>query len=294
VLFRSSGSASTFFDERSASTASRVERLAIDTAGIEAQNILADDIAVEAMTQGAISYRAAWLYAESRVAGLLYIRSVSPRSEPGHDVAAFLGDFGAGCNPPICSPIESSSLKRRALFVLADPMLAVSAYTFAAEYVVRGAAISRVPMIPLTRGTSYLPVVGFSMTPYGTEWTTDHYVRASGQLTKISVRVGDTGAAHAWGAGVHASDLVRRGPVAVGFSGDVWRQPPIDTSTATATLETGGLAAATTRIRFGDRQRPRRVGFVGEFGYKSDGFMRGERLRSGPLLRVGLTVDLAP
>jgi hypothetical protein len=286
------GSASTSFDENSLRTASRAERLAIDTAGIEAQNLLADDIAAESLARGSLSYRSAWLYAESRIAGLLYIRSVSPQSEPGHDVAAFLNDFNDGCLPPSCTPLESQSLKRRALLMLADPMLAFSAYTFAAAYLVQGRPNSPVTMIPLPHGYGYLPAVGFAMTPYGTEWTTDHYIRAGSRLTKVSVRFGDTGTARAWGVGVRANRIAARKRVVIDLAADLWRQPPVDTSAATAALETGGLAAATVRVPIGTRQAVPRVGLLGEVGYKSGGFVAGERLTAGPVVRVGVAIAL--
>jgi hypothetical protein len=130
------------------------------------------------------------------------------------------------------------------------------------------------------------------MTPYGTEWSVDNYVRANRRLMKISVRVGDTGTSTAWGLGVRGSRMAERGRLAVDLSADVWRQPPIDAPAPTPVLRTGGLAAATTRVALGDSQKPGRVGLVGEVGYKSDGFVRGERLRSGPVVRVGLTLAL--
>jgi hypothetical protein len=287
-----SGSAATSFEDAWLQTASRADRLAIDTAGIEAQNVLADDIALQALARGALSYRSAWLYAESRIAGLLYIRSVSPQSEPGHDVAAFLGDFNEGCAPPACNPLEPQSLKRRALLMLADPMLAYSAYAFAAAYLVRGRPNSPVAMIPLPHGYGYLPSVGFAMTPYGTEWTTAHYVRAGRQLTKVSLRFGDSGAAKPWGLGVRANGIAARDRVGVDLSADVWRQPPVGASTVTAALTTGGLAAATVHVAITRTQTAPRVDLVGQFGYKSGGFVPGEHLRGGAIIRVGLAIAL--
>jgi hypothetical protein len=286
------GSAATIFDDGSLQTASRADRLAIDSAGIEAQNLLADDITLQALAQGSLSYRSAWLYAQSRIAGLLYIRSVSPQSEPGHDVAAFLTDFNDGCFPPACTPLESQSLKRQALLVLADPMLAFSAYAFVAAYLVQGHPSSPVTMIPLGHGYGYLPAVGFAMTPYGTEWTTDHYIRAGSRLAKVSVRFGDTGTARAWGVGLRANHIAAHNRVAFDLAADIWRQPPIDISTATTALATGGLAAATVHLAIGRAQTAQRVGLLGEFGYKSGGFVPGERLSAGPVVRVGVALAL--
>src|SRR5262249_61250179 len=66
--------------------ATRADVLAVDTGGIEAQNVLADHIARDALATGAIGYRASWLYLASRLDGLPYIRSASARAAPRHGV----------------------------------------------------------------------------------------------------------------------------------------------------------------------------------------------------------------
>jgi hypothetical protein len=45
-------------------------------------------------------------------------------------------------------------------------------------------------------------------------------------------------------------------------------------------------------VALGRQQASSRMGLVGEVGYKSDGFVRGELLRAGAIVRVGLTVGL--
>jgi hypothetical protein len=171
-------------------------------------------------------------------------------------------------------------------------MLAFSAYAFAAAYLVQGRPNSPVTMIPLPHGYGYLPAAGFAMTPYGTEWTADNYIRAGSRLTKVSVRFGDTGTARAWGVGVRANHIAARKRVVIDLAADLWRQPPVDTSTAAAALETGGLAAATVRVAIGTRQAVPRVGLLGEVGYKSGGFVPGERLTAGPVVRIGVAIAL--
>ena len=190
----------------------------------------------------------------------------------------------------MCTLLEAQTLKRHAFLMLVDPMLAFSAYEFAAAYLVRGQTTMTVPMIPLGRGIRYLPTVGFAMTAYGTEWTTDHYIRSTGRLTKFSVRIGDTGAVRTWGIGVRAAHAAQRGRIAVDLSADMWRQPALDAPPSTTGLKTGGLLAATMRVALGRRQASSRMGLVGEVGYKSDGFVRGERLRAGAIVRFGVTI----
>jgi hypothetical protein len=194
--------------------------------------------------------------------------------------------------PPACTPLEPQTLKRHALLMLVDPMLAFSAYEFAAAYLVRGRTAMAVPMIPLGHGLGYLPAVGFAMTPYGTELTTDHYIRSTHRLTRLSVRIGDTGALRTWGIGVQAAHVAQWDRIAVDLSADMWRQPALDALPSATGLKTGGLLAATMHAALGRRQTSRHWALGAELGYKSDGFARGEWLRAGPIVRVGLAIPI--
>jgi hypothetical protein len=272
-------------------SATRADVLGVDTAGIEAQNVLADHIGRQATQAAALPYREAWLYLESRLDGLGYIRSVSPNSSPGHDVKSFLDDFNDGCDPPVCTPLPASTLKRRALLMLADPMLAYAGYSWAVSYVVRGHSSSPVPMISLPHDVRYLPALRFEMTPYGTAVTTEHAFVHDHRLTRVTVGVGDTGRQAAWAIGVDAGDLVEGAWWQADVRVDIWRQPTLDTPPNSQVFMTGGLAAATARIPFGRRgPAGRRAGVLVQGGYKSDGFVRGERLHAGPIVRVGVTL----
>jgi len=265
----------------------RADVIGIDTGGIEAQNVLADRIGRQALAAGALHYREAWLYLESRLDGLRYIRSVSPRSPEGHDVAAFLHDFNDECDPPACTPLVASALKRRALLMLADPLLAYAAYGWGWSYLVRGRDVAALPMIPLPHDVRYLPALHFEMTPYGTAVTTEHTILRNRRLTSISIGVGDTGRSRAWDLGVVAADVLRRGWLRGDVAVNVWRQPLLDAPPDSQVSRTGGLGAATVRFPVGHRVE--RAGALVQIGYKSDGFVRGERLHAGPIVRVGMT-----
>ena len=268
----------------------RTDALAIDTSGIEAQNVLAEHINREAVASGALHYREAWLYLESRLDGLRYIRSVSPRSSPGHDVRSFLLDFNDQCDPPACEPLDAATLKRRALVMLGDPMLAYAGYAWAAAYMVHGRTTGPVPTIPLPRDLRYLPAVRFEMTPYGTAVTTDHTIVRHGHLTNVSIGVGDTGAARAWDVGVTSGDVLRGRRLNAGASIRLWRQPELDAPPNAQVMKTGVLAAGTLRVALPEAVASGRAGVLVEAGYKSDGFVRGERLHAGPIVRAGVVI----
>ena len=266
----------------------RADALAIDTAGIEAQNVLADAVARHALAGGALPYRDGWLYLESRLDGLRYIRSVSPRSPEGHDVRSFLIEVNDQCDPPACTPLDAATLKRRALLMLADPMLAYAGYAWAFAYLVRGQTSAPAPMIPLPHDMRYLPALRFEMTPYGTAVTTEHAIVRRGRLTSVSVGVGDTGRRRAWQIGVTAMDVVRTARVRGDMAAGVWEQPALDAAPNSQTFAAGARAAASMHVPLGRSPAARAAALV-EVGYKSDGFVRGERLHAGPILRIGVT-----
>src|SRR5262245_50340190 len=283
------GGAVTSFNGNVAAT--RADVLAVDTGGIEAQNVLADHIARDALATGAIGYRASWLYLESRLDGLRYIRSVSSRSSPGHDVRSFLLDFNEDCDPPVCTPIDAATLKRRALAMLGDPMLAYAGYAWAGAYMVRGESSAGVPMIPLKHDVKYLPALRFEMTPYGTAITTEHDFARRGRLARGPGGAGDTGARHTWDVGASVTNVLPRARLRGDLSVSVWNQPALDSAPNSQVFNLGGLAAATVRIPLGQHSRfTERTSVLVQAGYKSDGFVRGERLHAGPILRVGVTL----
>lgn len=265
--------------------------LAIDVSGIEAQNIMADAIADRAVARGRMHYREAWLYFESRIAGLTYMQTASERSSEGHDVAEFLRTVRDACAPPSCVPVTEKDLKRRAWLILGDPLLYSALQNVFSSYVVTGSAASSVPMIPVGH-LRYIPALGFQLTPYGTEWTTRHLLAGGGRTFSLVIRIGDAGTHSSWGVGARAYDLMawRRWPVSL--TADLWRQPSLDAESLGGPLETGGAATITLTLPLPRVVRPawlRGLQLTG--GYKSAGFVPGERLAAGAILRGGVTIE---
>ena len=153
----------------------------VSTSGIEAQHVLADAITTKAVERGWIHYREAWLYFESRITGMTYILSASPHSKAGHDVADYLERIGEACTRP-CVAATRKYVQRRALLALGDPLLYYAIYGFAGSYIGAGNTTGPLPLIPVGRGIRMLPSLGFTLAPYGTEWTRSHRtpVRAEG------------------------------------------------------------------------------------------------------------------
>ncbi len=270
-------------------TTTRAERLSIATSGIEAQNLMADLVGRRVLAARRVHYREAWLYLESRLGAFRYLRSVSPRSRPSHDVAAFLADFNEGCDVPACRRLDERTVKRRALVMLADPLLAFAAYGLAVNSLFLGRPWAAMPAIRLGDRVRYLPSARFDIAPYGSEWQTTHHLAVGERQMVISLRFGDAGRRRPWGAGIVWSGVLRPQPVRAAVRGNLWRQPPLDAPPTSPVLRTGGLAAMELELRVGRRRSAGGGLSVSlEGGYKSDGFVPGEALRRGPIVRAGL------
>jgi hypothetical protein len=291
------GSGDAFTSFRGEFPVSPLGMLNVSASGIEAQHVLADAITSKAVERGLIHYREAWLYFESRITGMTYILTASPRSAAGHDVADYLERFEEACKPP-CVAVTRKYVQQRALLALADPMLYYAVYGFAGSYIGSGRTTSPLPLLPIGGGIEILPSLGFSLAPYGPEWTVRGAIQ-SGQRAKsrelratgITLRVGNTGASTTLGVGVHVADVLRLWGSSVDAAFDLWRQPAVLADQTSDPLHTGAGANATIVVPL---PRPFRSEWVRGIhitaGYKSEGFIPGEQLSGGMILRMGLTV----
>jgi hypothetical protein len=271
--------------------------LTIQMAGIEAQNVMADTIAERAFENGRLHYRESWLYFESRYLGMTYMLDATDGAAEGHDIADFARTFTDACTQAQCTPITLREIRRGAKLTLADPMLYYALYGFATSYIAEGKATSPLPMIPIGRGVRVLPSLGFQLTPFGSErllrsaFTSGSRDQGRGaRVTTVTLRVGHTGATTPLAIDVHESDVRLFWKMHVGATANVWRQPPVLADQTSAPLRTGGAAAVSVVLPL---QKFTHVNWLRgsvTAGYKSEGFVPGEQLGRGLILRAGFTV----
>ena len=290
-----SGDAFTRFNGRF--PVSPLAHLSASSSGIEAQHSLADAITDHAVARGRIHYREAWLYFESRLTGMTYILTASPHSSEGHDVADFLELFEDACRPP-CSPLTRRYVQQRALLALADPLLYYALYGFSASYIGKGETTGPMPLIPMGSMVRVLPSLGYALAPYGAEWsvrtsfqTNDRAQRRERRLTNIVLRVGNTGATTTWGVNAQVADVLRIKALRIGTRIDVWRQPDVLAEQTSDRLHTGAGATATVAVPLPAFLRSPwsdRIHITA--GYKAQGYVPGEQLSGGAIVRAGVTV----
>jgi hypothetical protein len=266
------------------------ELMAIDVAGIEANNVAAQALALRAVGRSAIHYREANAYLLSILDGVSYVMRASDATEvSGDDVADFLVDLNAA-NRGVAAPLRARSLKRGAAVAFANPMIAYAGYAVFVSYLGQGRPFSRIPSIRLG-SVRYLPWFRFQMTPYGTEWISDHTFARATSVLSVSVRSGNARTMRTVGAEVQMVNVVVTDRITVNAAGELWRQPALQEirPDSRPRPRMGGLATGTVMMSaFGSARSAASV--LLQAGFKSAGFTAGERLPRGAIVRVGLAV----
>lgn len=274
-----------------------VAELTVSAAGIEAQHSLADAIANRAAGRGRIHYREAWLYFESRMAAVSYALSASPTSSEGHDVADYLEAFEKACTAP-CTPLTRNQVQRRSLAALVDPLLYYSLYGLTVSYIGNGQTTGPMPMIPVGRGAHVMPSLGYALAPYGGEWSVRTVLvrgeREEGRGKKVhgvTVRMANTGASATWAVSARLAQAARFRRLGVDVDVHLWQQPEVLADKTSDAQSFGGGALATVVVPMPGWLRTRwSDGLHVTAGYKSEGFVPGEQLSGGAVLRAGFTV----
>ncbi len=291
------GSGNAFTKFNGAFPISPLADMNVSAAGMEAQHSLADAIAERAVARGRIHYREAGCTLNRAWPPSATSRSASPTSSEGHDAASFLETFEKACVTP-CVPITRNQMQRRSLLALVDPLLYYSIYGLAVSYIGNGNTTGPMPLVPLGGGLRVMPSLGYALAPYGTEWT----VRAAFQqeqkaqsrerrITSVTLRVGDTGASPRRGASARGQlTCCACAAFASALAVELWRQPELLADHTSDAQHVGGSAVGTVILPLPRMLRSQwSDGIQISAGYKSQGFVPGEQLSGGAVVRAGIT-----
>jgi hypothetical protein len=285
------GGGATYFDFDRAP--SMHELLAVSSAGMEANHVAADMIADGAFDRGRIDFQSGLRYLGMRLDATSYIRGTSDAPvEPGHDVSDFLQAYGELARAAGEPPLAPRTIRREALASYADPLLAYSLIAIG-RFIATGDRTVPVFTVPLGP-VRYLPGFHYRLTPFGTEFVLANALAVGSRTMQVDVRAGRSPGTSPWGIAVRSAALASWARWHVDVQADWWRQPRLALDAAAAvdlSLRSGGelrarVARALTRFSHGSLEA------VIEAGVKSNGFVPGEPLAGGPLLRVGVVLPL--
>ena len=233
-------------------------------------------LAEDALIAGHWHYRDARRYLYAEYDTIHYIRRTNDHEKEGHDVGDFMKIYNEVATDNHEKTLNARTLRRRVLAGFANPMIAYSFYSTFVSYIRNGRETAPVPMLRIG-ATRYLPMARFQLTPFGTEWIIDNAFVRNGRFLDATVRAGQTIGARTWGVGLQTTRLAAWKRWTVGGEGHLWHQP-----------EWGGEVTATADRRVGTVAWLRRpVSVVVQGGYKTNGFLAGERIHQGVVLRIG-------
>jgi hypothetical protein len=285
------------------------ELLAIRAAGMEADGVAARGIAHRAFIKREMTSRDAMRYLSFELDTFGYVLSTSDESESrGHDVFGFVQDYNRLASLSGARRLTPRLLRREVLVSLANPMLGFAVYGIGRHLAVGDTRVA-VPALSIA-GVRYLPLFRYQLTPYGTEWsmTNELVTAASGSRlkeTEVEVRLGRAPRGKPWGFGVRQCDVAawRGWRLHLGF--DVWRQPDVAAMRSTPSTDDGFDVSAAGRLRLGGELRGRAERPIGavwfssapataivDVGLKTRGYVPGELLRGGVVVRAGVGLPL--
>jgi hypothetical protein len=270
------------------------ELLAISAGGMEANGVAADRIATAAVDRRILRARDAMRYLEMRLDTARYVLGTSDTPEaPGHDVSDFVLTYNALAADAGTAPLKPHALRREVLVTFADPMIVYSAYAIG-RYLAVGDTRTTVPMLRIG-AVRMLPSLIYRLTPFGTEWGIGSALAWGEHGGWIEFRSGRATRSSPWGGGVRDADLAawRRWRFSLSAA-ELWRQPPLALDAASPIdLQPAWGGAVSVRVRrtvatvWGGR-----LDAVVDVGGKTGGFIAGEPLERGPVVRFGVALPL--
>ena len=266
------GGGATFFQFDHPPTVEEV--LAVTVGGMEANDIAARALAQDALTQGRWHYRDARRYLYAEYDTIRYIRGTRGLEKEGHDVGDFIRIYNDLADDLGEKRLSARTLRRDVLASFANPMIAYSYYNTFVSYVWGGDATAPVPMIPLGR-TRYLPMARFHLTSFGTEFAIDNTFVRNGRFFDVRIARGQTIGARTWSIGLQGTRLASIGRWSIDGEATLWHVP-----------EWGEKLAVTVHRTLTERSG-HALALVVQAGFKTNGYVAGDPLRQGAIVRVG-------
>lgn len=260
---------------------------AIDIAGMQADELLGDEMRLRAIERGRINYRESQLYFTGRLSVATYAawtQASDLDAGNGNDIAGYVRIVGHR-NPTI----NLSRIQSLSLLSFLDPMTLDWFYSYFYGYLIKGEVETPVPTID-AGAWRYLPGFRFGLTPFGYEFYLENMAIDSGRVINLTLSAGSADKSTSWSASVSSHHLWRTGGLTLDGHAALWRQPElqlgIENMAPTFPWTNGALGTimASYQISSGS-------GLTLEAGYKSKGFVQGEPLDAGGIFRAGIQFE---
>jgi hypothetical protein len=267
------------------------EEIAIRSGGMESASVLSNSIKKRWLFRGKMNYRESLLFLSTFHDYTVYILATKyfNNNSEGNDVRNYLRTINEsyGFIDERDYRLTIDDLSRKASINLLNTFNLYATYTYLKKYLLDGEREFEYPTIKIGN-KELLPSIRFGLTPFGSEFVVENYVRTERNIIGFNFRIGDNKLDNFWGLG-----CLYHKKISDNFSFtsqlDTWVQPE---------MELGGITTFNTNDGFGARfvsefnlyiGRSFPIGIYGQVGYKSSGFIEGEILDKGPIVRLGIS-----
>jgi hypothetical protein len=257
------------------------QSLAIDIAGIEAEYILSRELKKKFFQLGSISGREGSLYNFSALGGTLYAMTLSFDNFPGHDIHNFRTTINAAFPGADLGRVE---LRRKFLLNLIDPMIYYSIWA-SWNYILFGKN-APIPMFKIGK-VKFLPNLRLELSPFGPETYVENYMMIKNKLLYMFVRWGTCGTNEYYGVGIDKRGIYERKNTTFDIRVELWKQPKMALKLGES-IPSENLIGALATLRLNVNYKG--LGWIGEFGGKTEGFVPGESLKKALIGRFGLKI----
>ncbi|MCE7994723.1 MAG: hypothetical protein HEP71_22300 [Roseivirga sp.] len=268
------------------------QRIVTDAAGSEANTILANVLRRNMLLEEQLDYRSSflYLYANNDLSGYTLFAA-----SEGSDISSYVNNINAfyGLEALKLSKIQTYSL----FSIITDPINAAAFYGIFKGYIWDGRRAVKAPLINLTENLKLLPKFKFNLAPYGPELTFKNYFKRRNGLYSIELTHSDGTfpGITAWRIGLEGWNLMTTNTWSFNFFVQVWNQPSIEYRDDGNLKNKEGNGAGIAFSAFKDviTMKENKLGLMLRVGYKSAGFVPGEKLESGMILQAGVSLQVS-
>lgn len=269
------------------------EDMAMIIGGSEASTILSNTMRYKWLQRGSINYRETFLYLLAANDLSYYILSTKHglRGPKGNDILSFLRAINVHEGYPHEEDyrLTLDDLTNYALINFLNPFQYFSLYTYFSGYLWSGKENCTLPMINIWN-VKYLPSFRLGLTPFGSEFYLENFIVFTKKIINLYFRYGEPTFHKFYGLGLKAIDLIHNQKLSVNARLDIWHQPSILLGGETAEAAKAGLGGALFGTVFYRISRAHSsIHLRVQIGYKTPGFLEGEKLGKGFIGRIGIS-----
>jgi hypothetical protein len=270
---------------------SECESLMKTVGGDEANTILSQHIIGNWLLRGSINYRESLLYLESANNLLAYIyltkyqiKNGKPTSQ-GNDILAYTMLMQITNNNGKKYTIDN--LANQSLVGIINPFQFLAAFAYSYSYLLNGNDSLKLPMIRIGN-SRYLPAFHYGLSPFGTEYYLDNYLVINKKVFTAYCRYGDTKYFNSWGFGINSMNFLSYRNLSINPCFDIWKQPAFDIGGDKLVTHKAGFGGSLSNTFNWYFSKQSKTGITLQLGYKTAGYLAGENLAGGIIVRAGL------